>query len=610
MFCDKQSARVVFRDPSPNRDSSDETDMTYECYVCKALCPCPETLRKHMLTHSSENPFRCPTADCRRVSFDLGALKTHMHSHMSGKPCICFFCGQPFNDVEALDQHQCLKAHTKLHSCPQCQKGFNDLTILKRHLLIHSSSKPHLCPHCPKQYSQLEELHMHIDTHLCTRSKTYGCSFCDQSFTSSYYLKCHMYSHTGDWPHSCSYCGQGFSSLSALKCHKLSHPGLFECHSCGRTFKKRWELRSHKCPRSSAMDDSGTVGGEMDTPLSNPKMHLPGHSNKPGSEVVRSDALKILYRCSVCERTFTSYNYMIVHNCKPNVQSEPEILHKCSVCEICFPSNNHLVVHECKPKIHRCPICREGFSEPSDLERHIDEHAGRTVLVEHIVSHASSSNIEYRVCPDVVSLSGKCSLSSEMSMLGGDLMVIPSASLTPNMCLFCGKECMDLFHLQNHMALHLKVQGNPHSSAKEQEMKEGRCLDSGEGFSGTFDFQKYTETDAGEAIAQLPQGTPTLVQREEGKGKSIGITKTAISDDCSDHMLTCNHYLPLQNNEHFQSNKNIHVCPYCQGIFRQAAHLQRHMSIHTVETVHSRCFFCVRGFLKDEDLQRHIKNHS
>ena len=444
MFTDRRITHIMLKDPSKKKNSPDEADVTYECYACRTLCLNPQILREHMLTHSSVNSFKCPM-DCKQVFSDFGDLKKHMHGHMSGKPCICFFCGQAFKNVEALDQHQCRKADSKLHSCPQCQKGFNDLSVLRKHLLSHSSEKPHLCPHCTKQYSVLEELQVHVYSHLdddmtkgmcskcnsrfhvptsiitageaagansilkedlcivCTlesgydirQTKPYVCSHCRKGFVYLSRLEQHMLTHNKKYPHQCTYCCKQFKHKSAFDRHVLSHIGVWP----------------YKCPHCSS-----------------------GFSLRSNSNLYTSSQTgEISLRCPHCRRTFkTKEQGPVVKVMTSNLVASQR------------GGPNRLLI----PNIHRCPICHAGFSAPSDLERHIDEHGGRTVHEEQIVSRASSSQTDIRPSN-------------------------ASSGINPLLCLHCGEEFTDLVNLEIHMAVHVKVEENAHNSSSPEANVEG-----------------------------------------------------------------------------------------------------------------------------------------
>ena len=70
------------------------------------------------------------------------------------------------------------------------------------------------------------------------RTKNNHCHLCDQSYESSYKLKLHMNSHTGERPFVCEICGKGFVRGPNLNAHRRVHTGEkpYSCNRCGRGF--------------------------------------------------------------------------------------------------------------------------------------------------------------------------------------------------------------------------------------------------------------------------------------------------------------------------------------------------------------------------------------
>ncbi|XP_030649804.1 uncharacterized protein LOC115829780 [Chanos chanos] len=62
-------------------------------------------------------------------------------------------------------------------------------------------------------------------------SKTYSCDHCNAVFHTSYNLRRHVYTHTGERPFWCSQCNVGFIQKYRLRKHKLVHHGDRPCRS-------------------------------------------------------------------------------------------------------------------------------------------------------------------------------------------------------------------------------------------------------------------------------------------------------------------------------------------------------------------------------------------
>ena len=70
------------------------------------------------------------------------------------------------------------------------------------------------------------------------QGKSSTCHMCNKIFESSYKLKLHMFSHTGEKPYVCDICGKGFSRGTNLNQHLRVHSSAaFPCKYCDRAFR-------------------------------------------------------------------------------------------------------------------------------------------------------------------------------------------------------------------------------------------------------------------------------------------------------------------------------------------------------------------------------------
>ena len=97
------------------------------------------SFRKHVITHG-EKQYICQAEGCGKRFLDNSKLKRHMLVHSGEKPYKCELCNKRFS----LD--------------------FN----LRTHLRIHTGEKPYVCSFegCSKRFSQSSNLSAHEKTHL------------------------------------------------------------------------------------------------------------------------------------------------------------------------------------------------------------------------------------------------------------------------------------------------------------------------------------------------------------------------------------------------------------------------------------------------------------
>lgn len=86
--------------------------------------------------------------------------------------------------------------------------------------------------------------------------KNFICEHCYGAFRSSYHLKRHIFTHTGEKPFPCDVCDMRFIQKYHLERHKRVHSGEkpYECDRCHQSFSRTDRLLRHRrmCQGSQA----------------------------------------------------------------------------------------------------------------------------------------------------------------------------------------------------------------------------------------------------------------------------------------------------------------------------------------------------------------------
>ncbi|XP_037130113.1 zinc finger protein 227 [Syngnathus acus] len=396
---------------------NDTDDLPYHCSLCRKEFNLRCSVAMHMMTHSEQGSWRCE--DCGRSFLDYRRLRVHQRScHPILKAYECPECGMAFRYNSVMEDHR--RKHTdqlRTYLCTVCGKTFKYSTLLQQHQYLHTGEKPFRCPDCGRKFAFAQNMRAHCRQHRLHQAnhfpspalpskqtsvpertarprdepkRTFNCPLCPHMCGSPADLRAHMRFHEVEYeaqekrlqappeikkvfnkgqacPHCpCTYPGEISLRLHIFKSHqnvaqdwdKVSISPLkdFEGEiSENQQVKHKREdssVKPYKCPEC----------GKMFRHRSVLELHMRIHSkDKP-------------YHCSVCGKGFRFSSYLQQHIVIHSGQKP----HKCPDCgkDFAFLQNmrTHQKLHQEKP--FRCTSCRKGYSDETQLRRHMLSHNG------------------------------------------------------------------------------------------------------------------------------------------------------------------------------------------------------------------------------------------
>lgn len=181
-------------------------------------------------------------------------------------------------------------------------------------------------------------------------SSNYECRICGKEVVSKYNLKRHMMIHTGEKPYNCEICNKGFRECSDLRKHKKVHVNgnkIFKCTTCTRQFPTYKANKCYFCEEDTDNNDlvsTTTVGIKNSleilsskyrclycscTTFSSTELKLHIQTFHSGLDLTCSNINRIeadsppkMYKCTICEKSFRSKEFLQIHAIAHNNDSQ------------------------------------------------------------------------------------------------------------------------------------------------------------------------------------------------------------------------------------------------------------------------------------------------
>lgn len=202
-----------------NKVQKKKETKSYPCQKCGLVSSSTANLKKHMMTHTGEKPFKCRS--CLKSFRQQHHLVDHWRIHSGERPFKCEVCGKHFVQRSSLNLHKKRHLSIKPYSCSECDYGTYQKTHLRIHMRTHTGEKPYQCEKCGQTFSNSTRLKYHHMIH--TGERRFKCEQCGVPFREKVTLQAHMAVHLNVGPFVCEECGQEFPRLAGLSLHRRVH---------------------------------------------------------------------------------------------------------------------------------------------------------------------------------------------------------------------------------------------------------------------------------------------------------------------------------------------------------------------------------------------------
>ncbi|XP_010893777.2 zinc finger protein 624-like isoform X1 [Esox lucius] len=369
------------------------------CKVCGKVVQRPAVLRKHMVTHTGDWPYQCPT--CKKIYKTLKSFQEHTEKCVfpveeAPQESESSSTNATKDPSSTLELNASIGSSKRCARCPICHKFISG--YLRYHILSHSDERPHACPRCGSKYKFDFVLRRHMRLFCKVKKgepvelgekKIHKCNECGKEFGLKSTLTAHKRIHN---PLRCAYCRRMFPDQETLAIHKVEHKPV-QCTMCDKNFNvirylSRHYVEDHQfsgpfrctfCEKSYAelsvfIRHERTHTGDLPYKCSHcpKKFHfetaLVTHQRKHTGE---RPCL-----CWECGKSFQTKGILKAHMDRVHTQVKR---FPCSQCNKVFKDKGQMKMHENvyhKGVRFPCSYCGKGFFSPAPLARHVLIHTG------------------------------------------------------------------------------------------------------------------------------------------------------------------------------------------------------------------------------------------
>jgi uncharacterized Zn-finger protein len=186
---------MILRQPcveikSADKSASSTKPKSYSCNICEKEFTKMFSLNRHMNLHTGKKPHKC--SFCRKAFIQKTDKERHETTHSEVLNFSCTFddCEKKFRTKKNLNCHLVTHSTERPFKCQFCPKDFKVKRLLKFHEGLHKDFKPFNCDICGRGFPAKPYLKSHLKTHL--EDKPFECKICKYGFKRRYDLHFHM----------------------------------------------------------------------------------------------------------------------------------------------------------------------------------------------------------------------------------------------------------------------------------------------------------------------------------------------------------------------------------------------------------------------------------